>query len=430
MARSYENKEYLKRLEDFQKKYQPQIYQTSDKYGSDIGVATDQFINDAKKNGTSFGGIDRATVLNDAFNLRDFSTYKPPKEDTRTTRQRLLDPVKQATAELAPKYDRILGQLRESIASTRQAIPQALSARGQAVGGLRSAQETGLSRQEAFQTADIEAQRAGDILSRASEIEAGRKADEQMAFERNMTIAEFEEQKKQSAISNSYTLRQIETKEKEVEYQQFRDTIEDEKWQMEFDRKVAVDGVDNAIKWAQLEIQKGNLAVSQGNLALNRDIYNDSKNTTPDVMTPQEEAGQFEGRVRDLMKTDPQSALAYMNNLGNQGLISPQGLSYLKALVGTVPTTTTVTQPPKPAGEGVVTRTDRTTTPESIITPNVAPPVDTKADLNNLYINIENYKKAEDYESAETLLDGNMDYIIATYGYPEWVKLRKAAGLE
>ena len=125
IRKNFKDDDKLKKIQDLFRSEISEISKTKD---VDIGVATDMF----KKENPELKATARAEPKDSTSIRRDLLSRK--------------DAVKQASSELSPQYASVLNKLKENIASTRQAVPQALGARGQTMGGLRSATETGLTR--------------------------------------------------------------------------------------------------------------------------------------------------------------------------------------------------------------------------------------------------------------------------------------------
>ena len=317
-------------LKDFQKKYYDQISGIAKQQGTNIGTATDMFVANAMGRGNYSGGgtFDMNQPVQDYQSLRMSLLQEPETKPVQRT-SKPVDYTAQATQQVSPAFQKIQNQLAKQVESTRRALPQALGARGQAVGGLRLGQEDVLTRDLAYGTADIAAQEQSAIqeqAARLSQAEQQRLAQErQFGFqERGISLQEqgFAEQQRQNEFSRQLALQGLATDQERFEYQQARDVIGDAFAQQQFDESVRQFGLRNAIDQANLRLAQ------QQEARLSR------------PQAQQVDISQFTPTLDYLYRQDPQSALNFIN----QSIATPEQKIALMQRYGVTPSMQT-TQP-------------------------------------------------------------------------------------
>ena len=257
-------------LRSFQEEENRKIREIAEREDVDLGVAASMFRHEQR---SQFPDLASTQVM-------DYGSLRGELlRGGRTTRQPVTPPdfLGQARSEVAPAFDRSIGQLTQQVEGTRRTLPQQLAARGQALGGLRGQQEDALTRDLAYGTADLRAQQEMAAIQRADVL--GQRWTEQQRFDIEQDFRErsLQEQIRMNDFSMESTLRQIKNQEDAQRYKEQRDLIEDEWRQIEFDERVRASSVSEAISWYNAETSRGQLETQRGYLALAQQQYADEK---------------------------------------------------------------------------------------------------------------------------------------------------------
>jgi len=398
----------LASMKDFQKKYRKNIAGISTKNNVDLGAATDMFVSNLRGKGNYAGGgtLDFNEPIKDYNQLRsDLLLEKEMNQATKepTQASQVYSPLnraqalKQAQAEIAPGYESAIGQMREQVATTRQATPQALGARGQTLGGVRTAREEGLTRTEAYQTADLQAQQALAEQQRATELVSAR--DAQIA----------QEQARQDALQQQQFSNQLALRSAELQEQGF--TADEAYRQATLEANQAAQAESTRQFDVTQAEQQRQFGLEYGLDAQTAALNQQYKQAQIDAMN----APTATGTTRDLSDyaniafgLEGQNRIDYINNLKSTIGLTSEEENYLKGLTGVQAATTTTTIDPRSATPGIGARggMTTTTTPESVIgyqpTTEVTPDPTYTFDLPNA----DAYIKSQDIGQLDA--DGNV----------------------
>jgi len=325
--------------DEFNKKYKKEITGIANTQKVDTNEARDMFISNISRGGQYAGGgvVDTTQAKSDYEQIRanlldssrqsdgdyqPYSTFQAPQYTGPTAEEAYA----QADTRLSPQIQSIKNTLISKIATTRETLPQQLSARGQALGGQRALAEQDISSQEALQMANIGLQ--------------GETAKQELAQD-IMTQAEA---KYQQSYQNAFNLWRAEvsdaTTQQQINYAQKRDALSDMRYEEEkawsrnednpqvqaqiLNNKLKMFDLENAPQEQALKIQALQQDLEMGKISL-ANAKSQANAIDKEVNGLSADELKFERSLADAYKKrgdldDPLDMDEYITNLQKKGL--------------------------------------------------------------------------------------------------------------